>query len=127
MRTITILAAAGLLASPAQTWAKRIPAPKVEPVLYEGIRYAAPNNNGRRAYIEAWDERSGKKLWAKTIFRNWIWPWLEEDVQWVYIQELRVQNDKLIVIAERERRYSMDLKTGKIRKLKSDAGRESRR
>ena len=35
--------------------AKRIAPMKVDPVVYEGIRYVAPNDDGRRGYIEAWN------------------------------------------------------------------------
>jgi hypothetical protein len=34
--------------------AKRIAPEKVDPVVYEGVRYVAPNEDGRRGYIEAW-------------------------------------------------------------------------
>jgi len=37
--------------------------PKVEPVIHDGIRYVAPNDDGRRAYIEAWNVQTKKKLW----------------------------------------------------------------
>ena len=61
--------------------AKRIPPAKVAPVVYESIRYVAPNDDGRRAYIEAWDIQTNSKLWDLTVFTNRIDPKLEEDVQ----------------------------------------------
>jgi hypothetical protein len=64
--------------------AKRLPPVKVDPVVYKGIRYVAPNDDGRRGYIEAWNVRSNKKLWELTIFTNHINPNLEEDVQWMF-------------------------------------------
>jgi len=33
--------------------AKRLPLVKVDPVIHKGIRYVAPNDDGRRGYIEA--------------------------------------------------------------------------
>jgi hypothetical protein len=42
--------------------AKRLPPMKVDPVVYKGIRYGAPNDDGRRGYIEAWNV--GTKLIA---------------------------------------------------------------
>jgi hypothetical protein len=62
--------------------AKRIPPAKVAPVVYENIRYVAPNDESRRAYIEAWDIQTNSKLWDLTVFTNRIDPKLEEDVQW---------------------------------------------
>ena len=35
--------------------AKRLAPVKVHPVIYQGIRYVAPNDDGRRGYIEAWN------------------------------------------------------------------------
>ena len=35
--------------------AKLLPSVKVDPVLYEVIRYVAPNDDGRRGYIVAWN------------------------------------------------------------------------
>ncbi len=45
------------------TSAKRLPPVKVDSVIYEGIRYVAPNDDGRRGYIEAWNVGTNKKLW----------------------------------------------------------------
>lgn len=99
-------------------YAKRIPAPKVVPVVHDGVRYVAPNDNGRRGYIQAWEATTNKLLWSVTVFRKLINPFLEEDVQWVYITTLRLEDGKLIVIDERERAYSVDLKTHAVRRLR---------
>ena len=60
--------------------AKRVAPTKVNPIVYEGIRYVVPNDDGRRGYIEAWNVGANKKLWELTIFTNNIDPNLEEDV-----------------------------------------------
>jgi hypothetical protein len=91
--------------------AKRTAPAKVEPVIHDGVRYVAPNDDGRRAYIEAWDVQTNKKLWAFTVFTNPIDPNLEEDVQWVFIEKLSVRDDTLIVKSERDNTYQVDLKT----------------
>ncbi len=103
---------------PGVAYAKRIPAPKVEPVVYGGVRYVAPNDNGRRGYIQAWDVATNKMLWSVTIFRNFINPFLEEDVQWVYIKTLRIDDGRLTVTDERDRAYSVDLKTHSVKRLR---------
>jgi hypothetical protein len=36
-------------------------------MIYERIRYVAPNDNGRRGYIEAWNVGTGNKLWELTL------------------------------------------------------------
>ena len=96
---------------PSLTLAKRIAPAKVEPVIHQGVRYIAPNDDGRRAYIEAWDVQTNKKLWDLTVFTNRIDPTLEEDVQWVFIKTLSVQDGTLIVTSERGETYRVDLKT----------------
>jgi hypothetical protein len=103
------------------TFAKRAASAKVEPVIHDGIRYVAPNDDGRRGYIEAWDVQANKKLWDLTVFTNRIDPKLEEDVQWVFINMLSVRDDTLIVTSERGNTYQIDLKTKAI--TQSDAAR----
>ncbi|HEX3280554.1 MAG TPA: hypothetical protein VHR36_04935 [Pyrinomonadaceae bacterium] len=50
-RLILVLSAIALL--PCLMPATRVAPPRVEPVIHDGIRYVAPNDDGRRAYIEA--------------------------------------------------------------------------
>jgi len=96
---------------PSLALAKRIAPAKLEPVVHQGVRYIAPNDDGRRAYIEAWDIRTNKKLWDLTIFTNRIDPTLEQDVQWVFIKALNIRDGTLIVTSERDKIYRVDLKT----------------
>ena len=102
-------------------FAKRIAPVKVDPVIYEGIRYVAPNDDGRRGYIEAWNVATNKKLWELTIFVNAIDPNLEEDVQWVFIKALKIQDGSLMVTTERGKTYQVDLKTRGITQSESQS------
>ena len=99
--------------------AKRIAPEKVDPVTYEGISYVAPNDDGRRGYIEAWNVATNKKLWELTIFTNAIDPNLEEDVQWVFIKTLNVQDGRLMITTERGKTCQVDLKTKAISQSES--------
>jgi len=94
--------------------AKRIALVKVDPVISDGIRYAAPNDDGRRGYIEASNVGTNKKLWELTISTNPIDPNLEEDVQWVFIKSLHIHDRRLIVTSEHGETYQVDLKTKEI-------------
>src|SRR6266404_3968120 len=94
--------------------AKRTAPVNVAPVIYEGVRYVAPNNDGRRGYIEAWNVGTNKKLWELTIFTNGIDPNLEEDVQWVFIKTLNIQDGRLMVTSERGGAYQVDVNTKAI-------------
>ena len=117
MRLTVVLSAMAFL--PYFALAKRSAPPRVEPVIHDSIRYVAPNDDGRRAYIEAWDVQTNKKLWELTVFANHIEPRLEEDVQWVFINKLNVRDGTLLVISERGNTYQIDLKTKVI--TQSDA------
>ena len=109
-RFVLIFVATALLL-PGLAIAKRIAPAKVEPVVHQGVRYIAPNDDGRRAHIEAWDIRTNKKLWDLTVFTNRIDPTLEEDVQWVFIKALNIRDGGLVVRSERDKIYRVDLKT----------------
>ena len=69
-RIVLIVCAAALL--PCSASAKRTAPVKVEPVIHETVRYVVPNDDGRRAYIQAWDIKTNKKLWELTVFTNRI-------------------------------------------------------
>src|ERR1044072_1232324 len=112
-RFIFIVFAAIIL--PCLASAKRTAPAKIEPVIDEGIRYVAPIDDGRRAYVEAWDVQTNKKLWNLTVFTNRIDPKLEEDVQWVFINTLSTQDGVLLVTSEDGRRYEVDLETKAIK------------
>jgi hypothetical protein len=103
-----------LVLLPCSASAKRIAPVKVEPVTYKGIRYVAPNDDSRRGYIQAWDVTTNKKLWELTVFINRINPKLEEDVQWVFIRALTVQDGRLMVTSEDGTAYQIELKTKAI-------------
>ena len=120
-RTMTRLAVIFLLALllPQLASAKRIAPVKVDPVIYEGVRYVAPNDDGRRGYIEAWNVGTNKKLWELTIFTNRIDPNLEEDVQWVFIKALNIQDGRLMVTSERGTIYQVDVNTKAITQSES--------
>ena len=113
-RFVLNLVAVALLL-PSLVLAKRVAPAKVEPVTYQGVRYIAPNDDGRRAYIEARDVRTNKKLWDLTIFTNRIDPTIEEDVQWVFIKALNIRDGALIVTSERDKIYRVGLKTKTVR------------
>lgn len=90
-------------------------APKpVSPVVADGVQYSA-EGDGRDQYVVAEDAASGKVLWKVKVFHNHIKPWLEEDVQWVYITDLRVAGKTLLVRDERPRCYTLDLTNKQVK------------
>jgi hypothetical protein len=111
MKKIIIMLAALTIFSFLQSvaLAKRIPAPNVEPVIHNGIQYIVPNDNGRREYIRALDVKTGKLLKEITVKRNFIWFWIEEDLQWFYITKIEVQEGYLVVTDEKNRVFKVKL------------------
>ena len=99
--------------------AKRLAPVKVHPVIYQGIRYVAPNDDGRRGYIEAWNVGTNKRLWEVTLFTNRIDPNLEEDVQWVFIKALNIHDGRFTVTSESGQTYQVDLNTKAITQTNS--------
>lgn len=123
---IAVLVLIGMFVLPLAVLAKRIPAPVIEPVVQKDVRYTVPNDKGTKGYVVAWDDTTGKQLWKKTIFRKWICPLLEHDVQWVFIKQMRLDGERLIFVTEREKTYSLDLKTRRVKKLKDQTGAQKR-
>jgi hypothetical protein len=122
MMRLTLVISA-ILFLPSLAPAKRAAPAKVESVIRDGVRYVVPNNDGRRAYIEAWDVQTNKKLWELTVFTNRIDPQLEEDAQWFFIDKLSVRDGALIVKSESGATYQIDLRTKAI--TQSEAARST--
>ena len=105
---------AGALLLPGLAFAKRVAPAAVAPVIQEGVRYTAPNDDGGRAYIEAWNVQTGRKLWDLTVFTNRIDPKLEADVQWVFIKSMTIQDGRLVITSEKGTVYRIDLTARKV-------------
>jgi hypothetical protein len=106
-------------ASPA--FAKHVLPPSIEPIVHDGVRYIVPNDNGLRAYVEAWDVQTGRRLWTKTVFRHWYLPVPFSDTEctsYEYVASMRLQRDKLILVSERGREYELDMRRRTIRRIR---------
>jgi hypothetical protein len=86
----------------------------VPPVALNGVLYTAPNENGRVAFVIASDAKTGRELWRLTIFETKIKPFLEEDVQWVFITRLWFKENSLLIQDEKSRCYEVDLATKRV-------------
>jgi hypothetical protein len=80
--------------------AKRAAPKPVAPVAYKGITYAAPNQDGTKAYGIASDSK-GKELFRIKVFDVPIDQRLEEDVQWVFITDLKSDGESLLIQDEK--------------------------
>ncbi len=115
-RRFVHLVVVATLVFPVVVFAKRIPAPVVEPVIHEGVRYTVPNDRGTVGYVVASDVATGRQLWQKTLFRKCLCPFVEHDVQWVFIKQMRLDGDRLLFVSERDKSYALDLKTRRVKK-----------
>jgi len=116
MRTVTALLV--LLTLPLPAFGKHPAPPQVEAVTSSGVRYVLPNDKGLRAYVEAWDVQTGKKLWAKTIARHYfIPPFGTECMHFEYVKTLTLQDDTLILTSDRGRTFSLDTRTKRVRRV----------
>jgi|HubBroStandDraft_1064217.scaffolds.fasta_scaffold554226_1 hypothetical protein len=95
--------------------AKSLPPKPVQPVIADGIRYSA-EGSGRDQYVVAADLSSGSLLWKVKVFRSLTTPWKEIDVQIVFISDLKLVGDTLLVRDERSRCYSVNLITKRVKK-----------
>ncbi len=95
--------------------AKRAAPQPVTPVVYKGVTYSAPNDSGKVAYVVASDS-AGQELFRVKVFEVRISPKLEEDMQWIFITELKLRGDSLLVNDEAGRCSVIDLTTHKVKK-----------
>jgi hypothetical protein len=96
-------------------YAKRAAPQPVSPVVYKGITYSAPNHAGTSNYVYASDS-TGKELFRVKIFDMPIDPKLEEDVQWIFITDLRLTGGSLQVKDEKGRCYLINLVTRSVKR-----------
>jgi hypothetical protein len=96
--------------------AKRIPPKEVSPIVANGVRYSA-EGDGKHSYVVATAECSGKPLWRVKVFHTRIQLWRgEEDNQWVFISDMKLAGDSILVRDEKNRCYSISLTTKHVKK-----------
>jgi hypothetical protein len=84
----TLMGVAILFATLTTAEAKRGPAPAVNSVIIGPIGDSAPPDPDHMGCVIATDLPSGKEIWRQRIYRIFINPFLEADVQWVFITSL---------------------------------------
>jgi len=98
---------------------KRGPAPKVEPLVYNGVEYRVPNEPQNIGVVEAWDLPTNKKKGDYIFYRSVYNPFLERDVQWNFIQKIWIDDTVLSVQDEKGKVYYKLLKTRKSKREKA--------
>ncbi len=117
-RPVHISAALCIILLPlASGWTKRMAPQKVAPVAHG--EYVIRVNHETMGYVGVYDA-GGTLLWDKRIYRVRYNPFLERDVQDVYISKLFMDRDLLIIANEKDHYYSLDLRTRKVRRLSEE-------
>jgi hypothetical protein len=96
-------------------WAKRFPPKPVSPVVHAGVTYSVAGD-GREGYVIATENSTGKELWRVKVFTVHIKFWMEEDVQWVFITDLSLDSNALLIRDEKSRCYRLDLEKRRVKK-----------
>lgn len=95
---------------------KRLPAPVVSPVVFNGVEYSA-HGDGEKAWITAIEIATRKELWTAKVFRIHTHWWKGEiDNQWICISYLKLESNALFIKDERSRCYRLDLKTKRVKR-----------
>jgi hypothetical protein len=95
--------------------AKIAPLEPVPPVESNGVRYSA-DREATDQYIVATEIATRKQLWRVRVVHTHIRFWKEADVQWVFITNLKLVNDALLVRDSRARCYSVIVKNHRVSK-----------
>src|SRR5450631_981652 len=114
-RVFAILVIVALLAAPLNLSAKRVARPVVNPVISANIKYSA-QGDGRTGYVVANDFATGEELWRVKIFHIHLKPWMEGDNQWIFINDLKLLDNTLLVRDEKSRCYRVDLTTKHLKR-----------
>ena len=97
------------------SYAKRVAPPIVKPVLSNGVEYSA-RGNGTHAWIAATEVATRNELWTAKVFQIHTHWWKgEEDNQWVYISDLRLEGNTISIKDETDKCYSLDLNTRHVK------------
>jgi len=83
--------------------------PKISPLIYKGIKFVVSNTvkDKKVGYVQAWDVKTGKKVWEKKVYSVIKIPlFLEEDI---FIISLSVEDGKLVVVSNDGCEYKIDI------------------
>lgn len=99
---------------------KRAAPKEIEPLIYRGVKYTAPHfgaligKDFNGGHVLAYDEKTGELLWDAVVYEPAQESGVESDSSDIFITELKIENDRLIVVNENRERFALDLKTGKL-------------
>jgi hypothetical protein len=114
-----VLVVATLILSLAPVASAKRSAPKeVAQVVANGLEYRVVGGVERQGYVEAYDARTRALQWTRQIYVVLKDPNLEGDVQDVFISDMRVDGQALLIINEIGFEYRLDLESLEVKALK---------
>lgn len=86
---------------------------KIPPIIYKDIKIVAENSSpDNMGIVQAFDINTNKLIWSKQVYEVKMNPRVEADTQWVFIKDMKIDGDKLVVINEKQKMYTLDPNTG---------------
>lgn len=127
MKKIIVLSILLPMLGISESLAKRAVPSKVIPVKVGKIEYSAPHLRlqNQMGCIEARNIQSGKLIWRCQVYIVKYDSDLEGDVQDVFIKNIRVKGNSLIVTNERKSEYQLNLNSLEVKVLKGSRVEET--
>ena len=91
---------------------RAFPPAKISPIIYKDIKIVAENRLDNMGIVQAFDINTNKLVWSKQVYEVKMRPRVEADTQWVFIKEIKIDGDKLVVINEKQKMFTLDPNTG---------------
>lgn len=86
---------------------------KISPIIYKDIKIVVENSSPyNMGIVQAFDINTNKLTWSKQVYEVKMKPNVEADTQWVFIKDMKIDGDKLVVINERQKVFMLDPITG---------------
>lgn len=114
-RFCVAIAVAAVSLSSVAAIAKIAPLKPVPPVEANGVKYSR-EGDGRDQYVTATDIATGRQLWRVKVCHTRIKFWMEEDVQWTFITDLKLVDGSILVRDGKARCYTIGITNHRVRK-----------
>lgn len=88
---------------------KRGPIEVAKPIQYKGLEYQAHEDPEKMGIVTVVDHITNKEVGRLRIYKPFIWPFLEKDVQWVFITDMKINWPFLYVVNEKGKKYSLNI------------------
>ena len=102
-------------------FAKRTPPPQVPSIIHNKYEYIADYKSGLlsgKGVIIIKNIDTSEIVKTITIYKNRFNPFLEKDIQLIFIKDMKmIDNNKIRIYNERERLFELNLKNYKVKEI----------